>query len=121
MTHALQGGNKISDGGASSLSEALKFNTCLRELNLVSAGCGRGGDVEVAMCMFVHAGVCVLQGCIGSACLIVRGGSCVRGLRCEDGLRGGGVECFVLRGFGARGMGHQGYWLSFFVGFRVIV
>ena len=51
MTHALQGYNQISDGGASSLSEALKFNTCLRELNLVSAGCGRGGDVEVAMCM----------------------------------------------------------------------
>ena len=49
--------------------------------------------------------VCVLQGCIGSACWIVRGGSCVRGLRCEDGLRGGGVECFVLRGFGARGFG----------------
>ncbi len=51
MTHALQRDNKISDGGASSLSEALKFNTCLRELDLVSAGCGRGGDVEVAMCI----------------------------------------------------------------------
>ena len=25
----------------------------------MSAGCGRGGDVEVAMCMFVLAGVCV--------------------------------------------------------------
>ena len=59
VTHALQSYNQISDGGASSLNEALKFNTCLRELNLVSAGCGRGGDVEVAMCMFVHAGVCV--------------------------------------------------------------
>ena len=59
VTHALQGGNQISDGGASSLSEALKLNTCLRELRLVSAGCGRGGDVEVAMCMFVHAVVCV--------------------------------------------------------------
>ena len=59
MTHALQSSNKISDGGASSLSEALKFNTCLRELYLVSAGCGRGGNVEVAMCMFGHAGVCV--------------------------------------------------------------
>ena len=51
VTHALQGINQISDGGASSLSEALKFNTCLRELYLVSAGCGRGGDVEVAMCI----------------------------------------------------------------------
>ena len=51
MTHALQSDNKISDGGASSLSEALKFNTCLRELRLVRAGCGRGGDVEVAMCI----------------------------------------------------------------------
>ena len=105
MTHALQGHNKVSDIGATAIAAALKTNTCLRELWLVSAGCGRGGDVEVAMCMFVHAGVCVLQGCIGSACLIVRGGSCVRGLRCEDGLRGGGVECFVLRGFGARGWG----------------
>ena len=51
VTHALQGGNQISDGGASSLSEALKFNTCLTRLDLVSAGCGRGGDVEVAMCI----------------------------------------------------------------------
>ena len=51
VTHALQWKNQISDGGASSLSEALKSNTCLRELNLVSAGCGRGGDVEVAMCI----------------------------------------------------------------------
>ena len=41
------------------MNEALKFNTCLRELRLVSAGCGRGGDVEAAMCMFGHAGVCV--------------------------------------------------------------
>ena len=49
MTHALQGGNQISDGGASLLSEALKFNTCLTVLHVVSAGCGRGGDVEVAM------------------------------------------------------------------------
>ena len=59
VTHALQNINQISDEGASSLSKALKFNTCLRELDLVSAGCGRGGDVEVAMCMFGHAGVCV--------------------------------------------------------------
>ena len=60
VTHALQGYNQISDGGASSLSEALKENTCLTVLRLVSAGCGRGGDVEVAMCMFGHAGcVCV--------------------------------------------------------------
>ena len=59
VTHALQWNNQISDGGASSLSEALKFNTCLTVLWLVSAGCGRGGDVEVAMCMFGHAGVCV--------------------------------------------------------------
>ena len=51
MTHALQGYNQISDGGASSLSEALKFNTCLTRLSLVSAGCERGGNVEVAMCM----------------------------------------------------------------------
>ncbi len=50
VTHALQNSNQISDGGASLLSEALKINTCLRELDLVSAGCGRGGDVEVAMC-----------------------------------------------------------------------
>ena len=56
-------------------------------------------------CACLDMRVCVLQGCIGSACSIVRGGSCVRGLRCEDGLRGGGVECFVLRGFGARGFG----------------
>ncbi len=54
VTHALQDHNQIFDGGASSLSEALKFNTCLRELNLVSAGCGRGRDVEVAMCIFVQ-------------------------------------------------------------------
>ncbi len=59
VTHALQGHNRISDGGASSLSDALKFNTCLRQLYLVSAGCGRRGDVEVAMRMFVPAGVCV--------------------------------------------------------------
>ena len=51
VTHALQGYNQISDGGASSLNEALKFNTCLTLLRLVSAGCGRGGDVEVAMCI----------------------------------------------------------------------
>ena len=99
VTHALQSWNQISDGGASLLSEALKFNTCLRELDWVSAGCGRGGDVEGAMCMFVHAGVCVLLGCIGSACLIVRGCSCVRGLRCEDGLRGG---VFCVEGIWAR-------------------
>ena len=57
VTHALQGHTQISDGGASSLSEALKFNTCLTVLRLVSAGCGRGGDVEVAMCMLRHMGV----------------------------------------------------------------
>ncbi len=55
VTHALQGHNRISDGGASSLSDALKFNTCLGVLNLVSAGCGKGGgfrgcDVHVAIC-----------------------------------------------------------------------
>ena len=59
LTHTHQGCNKISDGGTSSLSDALKFNTCLTSLVLVSAGCGRGVDVEVAMCMFGHAGVCV--------------------------------------------------------------
>ncbi len=59
VTHALQDRNQISDGSASSLSDALKFNTCLTVLNLVSVGCGRRGDVEVAMRMFVPAGVCV--------------------------------------------------------------
>ena len=76
MTHALQRNNQISDGGASSLSEALKFNTCLRELDLVSAGYGRGGEVEVAMCLVVHAGGWGLEGCIGSVGLSGRGGGC---------------------------------------------
>ncbi len=42
VTHALQGYNGIADLGASSLADALKINTCLRELRLVSAGSGRG-------------------------------------------------------------------------------
>ena len=42
MTHALQRNNKISDVGATALAAALKTNTCLRELDLVSAGGARG-------------------------------------------------------------------------------
>ena len=44
MTHALQEDNKISDVGATALADALKTNTCLRELWLVSAGGARGGE-----------------------------------------------------------------------------
>ncbi len=46
VIHALQGSNNISDGGASSISFALKSNTCLTRLDLVSAddaGC-EGGE-----------------------------------------------------------------------------
>ena len=43
MTHALQFGNKVADVGATALAAALKTNTCLRELDLVSAGGARGG------------------------------------------------------------------------------
>ena len=45
VIHALQACNNISDGGASSISFALKSNTCLTRLDLVSAddaGCEGG-------------------------------------------------------------------------------
>ena len=59
VTLALQGLSQISDLGASSLADALKTNTCLTQLDLVSAGFGRGGDVivDVGMCMLRHVGV----------------------------------------------------------------
>jgi len=41
VTHALQTANQISDVGARVLLELLESNTCLTELNLVSAGHAR--------------------------------------------------------------------------------
>ena len=65
MTHAPQGGNEISDVGATALAAALKINTCLRELRLVSAGGARGGGVG-AVVAAVMRGVatcgCVIRG-----------------------------------------------------------
>jgi hypothetical protein len=58
VTHAFQGFNKISDLGASSLADALKRNTCLTQLDLVSGGFGRGGDVDVVMCTLRHVVCC---------------------------------------------------------------
>ena len=43
VTHALQGGNNISDRGACLLADALKSSSCVTELVLVSWGRGREG------------------------------------------------------------------------------
>ncbi len=64
MTHAPQGGNEISDVGATALAAALKINTCLRELDLVSAGGARGGDgaAVAAVMRGVATCGCVIRG-----------------------------------------------------------
>ena len=66
MTHALQWLNKITDAGATALAAALKTNTCLRELDLVSAGGARGARGGVAVVAAVMRGVatcgCVFRG-----------------------------------------------------------
>ena len=55
MTHALQGGNEITDVGATALAAALKTNTCLTRLELVSAVGARGGGGAVV--------AAVMRGC----------------------------------------------------------
>ena len=80
VTHAFQGFNQISDLGASSLADALKINTCLTQLDLVSAGFGGGGgcgcwDVHVAKCGCVVGlqSECVfdLRGGVACGCCVV--------------------------------------------------
>jgi len=54
VTHLLQGGNRIGYGpGTRSLALALKTNTTLTLIDLVSAGCDREfwGDLVLAMCV----------------------------------------------------------------------
>ncbi len=64
MTHAPQRYNKITDAGATALAAALKINTCLRELYLVSAGGARGGAgaVVAAVMRGVATCGCVIRG-----------------------------------------------------------
>ena len=64
MTHALQGINKIADVGATALAAALKTNTCLTRLDLVSAGGARGGGraVVAAVMRGVATCGCVIRG-----------------------------------------------------------
>ena len=64
MTHALQRSNKITDVGATALAAALQTNTCLRELDLVSAGGARGGDgaAVAAVMRGVATCGCVIRG-----------------------------------------------------------
>ena len=65
MTHALQRFNEITDVGATALAAALKTNTCLRELDLVSAGGARGGGrgaVVAAVMRGVATCGCVIRG-----------------------------------------------------------
>ena len=64
MTHALQDYNKITDVGATALAAALKTNTSLRELGLVSAGGARGGGgaVVAAVMRGVATCGCVIRG-----------------------------------------------------------
>ena len=65
MTHALQGFNNLSDIGATALGDALKTNTCLRDLDLVSAGGARGGGggaVVAAVMRGVATCGCVIRG-----------------------------------------------------------
>ena len=65
MTHALQRGNKVTDVGATALAAALKTNTCLTLLYLVSAGGARGvggGAVVAAVMRGVATCGCVIRG-----------------------------------------------------------
>ena len=61
---AAEGGNTFSDVGATALARALKTNTCLRELDLVSAGGARGGGwaVVAAVMRGVATCGCVIRG-----------------------------------------------------------
>ena len=63
MTHALQGGNEITDVGATALAAALKTNTCLTRLVLVSAGGARGWGGAVVAAVMMGDGGCDLWLC----------------------------------------------------------
>jgi len=82
VTHALQGYNKITDVGTTALAAALKINTCLRELWLVSAGGakGGGGAVVAAVMRGVARLVVVLLGVYSEGVVELRGG--VEGAGC---------------------------------------
>ena len=61
MTHALQGSNEVTDVGATALAAALKTNTCLTRLDLVSAGGARGGGGAVVAAVMGGVATC---GCV---------------------------------------------------------